>query len=82
MANTKLTLSLNKTIIEDAKVYAKSKNISLSQLIETYLHKVTSNEKIESDPTPIVDQLSGVISLSEEMDYKEIVTDYLIEKYK
>ena len=82
MANTKLTLSLNKAIIENAKIYAKNKNISLSQLIETYLHKVTSDNEIESDPTPIVDQLIGVISLSNETDYKESYTDYLIEKYK
>jgi len=82
MANTKLTLSLNKVVIEDAKNYAKSKNVSLSQLIEIYLLKITSNDKIESEPTPIVDQLSGIIELSNETNYKEIYTDYLIEKYK
>ena len=82
MANTKLTLSLNKSIIEDAKVYAKRKNISLSQLIEIYLQKITSGGEIESEPTPIVDELSGVISLSDEVNYKETYTDYLIEKYK
>jgi len=82
MANTKLTLSLNKTVIENAKVYAKSKNISLSQLIEIYLNKVTSNNEIDSDPTPIVDQLSGIIALSNETDYKDIVSNYLAEKHK
>lgn len=82
MANTKLTLSLNKTIIEEAKVYAKRKNTSLSQLIEIYLHKITSVDELESEPTPIVDGLSGVISLSDKIDYKETYTDYLIEKYK
>jgi len=66
MANTKLTLSLNKVVIEEAKIYAKSKNISLSQLIEIYLLKITSNDKIESAPTPIVDQLRGIIELCDE----------------
>ncbi|MEM6806223.1 MAG: DUF6364 family protein [Bacteroidota bacterium] len=35
--NTKLTLSLNKEVIEQAKKYAKTHNVSLSSLIENYL---------------------------------------------
>ena len=38
--NTKLTLSLNKDIIQQAKTYAKKHNISLSFLIENYLQKI------------------------------------------
>lgn len=37
----KLTISLNKSIIENAKTYAKSNNISLSKLIESYLASLT-----------------------------------------
>jgi hypothetical protein len=35
--NTKLTLSLKKSIIERDKRYAKGNNQSLSQIIESYL---------------------------------------------
>jgi len=41
----KLTLSLDKAIIEDAKNYAKSNNISLSKLIESYLTTLTKRKK-------------------------------------
>ena len=48
--NTKLTLSLNKSIIERAKRYAKRNNQSLSQIIESYLEKVTSENPELGDP--------------------------------
>ena len=39
--DTKLTLKLNEDIIEKAKEYAKAKKISLSELIENYLQKLS-----------------------------------------
>ncbi len=78
----KLTLSLDKTIIESAKKYAKSNNISLSKLIESYLQSLTKRNEDTSEITPLVESLSGVISLDKEFDVKDVYTDYLIEKYK
>lgn len=78
----KLTLSLDKTIIESAKKYAKSNNISLSKLIESYLTSLTKRKRNATDITPLVESLSGVISLDKEVDVKEAYTDYLLEKYK
>jgi len=81
--NTKLTLSLSKEIIEEAKRYAKNNNVSLSFLIENYLLKIISDyqEKTESKGS-IVNELSGIIQLNEEDDYRLDYTNYLIEKYK
>lgn len=78
----KLTLSLDKTVIESAKNYAKSNNISLSKLIESYLTTLTTPEKKSSEITPLVQSLSGVISLDKDYDVKDSYTDYLMEKYK
>ena len=80
--DTKLTLSLNKTIIEQAKTYAKSNKISLSKLIESYLATLTSKNKDEMEITPLVKSLSGVINLGDETNIKEEYADYLLEKYK
>ena len=81
--NTKLTLSLNKEIIERAKIYAKEHNVSLSSLIENYLLKIVSDFKDKATPKDsIVDQLSGIIKLDDKEDYKNIYTRYLEEKYK
>ncbi|TDN94994.1 hypothetical protein DET49_10360 [Salegentibacter sp. 24] len=79
----KLTLSLNENIIETAKRYAKSNNISLSKLIGSYLGTLTKKEqKKENEVTPLVKSLSGVISIDDDFDVKDEYTQYLIEKYK
>ena len=78
----KLTLSLDKSIIENAKNYAKSNNISLSKLIESYLTTLTKRKRNSTEITPLVDSLSGVINLDEDFDVKDAYTNYLIEKYK
>ncbi len=80
--DTKLTLSLDKVVIEEAKIYAKSNKVSLSKLIETYLATLTSKYKSEIEITPLVKSLSGVISLDDELNVKSDYTDFLIEKYK
>lgn len=78
----KLTLSLDKAIIESAKNYAKSNNISLSKLIESYLTTLTKRKRNSTEITPLVESLSGIINLDEGFDVKDAYTDYLIEKYK
>jgi hypothetical protein len=80
--NTKLTLNVDKNVIEKAKAYAKSQKISLSRLIESYLASLISQKSKDIDISPLVESLSGVIELDKDFDYKEKYTDYLIEKYK
>ena len=80
--NTKLTLNVDRRVIEKAKEYSKSRKISLSRLIEAYLSSLTANKKQNIEITPLVESLSGVINLEKDFDYKESYTDYLIEKYK
>lgn len=77
----KLTLSLDVNIIETAKHYAKSNNISLSKLIESYLGSLTENENKETEITPLVKSLSAVISLDDDFDEKDEYAKYLMKKY-
>jgi hypothetical protein len=79
--DAKLTLSLDKKTIEQAKKYARKKNTSLSKLIENYLSKVTSADKEEVEISPLVKSLSGIVNLSG-ADPKKSYSDYLANKYK
>ncbi len=81
---TKLTLRLNKNVIERAKNYARSHNISISKIVESYLDSITKQkeEKKKVSITPLVESLSGVIDLPADFDYKKEYRDYLEEKYK
>lgn len=80
MMNTKLTLSLDKDIVEEAKVYAKSNKMSLSKLIENYLNSLTKSSKKPRKVSPLVESLTGVIP-DRNMDERKDYRDYLNEKY-
>jgi len=80
--DTKLTLSVDKTIIEKAKKYAKMHNVSLSRIIESYLALLTQKQKNDIELTPLVESLSGVICLEDDFDYNKEYTDFLVDKYK
>ena len=74
--NTKLTLNLNKTIIESAKDYAKNHKTSLSKLIENYLNSITKKENSTDDVSPLVESLTGVIP-DENTNYKKEYQDFI-----
>ena len=80
--DTKLTLLLDKKVIEQAKKYAKKKNISLSKLIEAYLTKTTSQKGDVPAVSPLVKSLSGVLKLPKNFNDKKAYSDFLAEKYK
>ena len=79
---TKLTIRLKESVIERAKIYARSHKISLSKMIESYLDSITQDKKMKIKITPLVESLSGVIDLPADYDYKKEYTDYLTGKYK
>ena len=80
--DAKLTLSINKDVAHRAKVYAKSKGRSLSDLVENYLMLLTKNTLIEgTEYTPRVKSLLGSVALPADFDYKKELGDALIKKY-
>ena len=82
--STKLTLTIEKSVIEEAKKYAKSQGRSLSKLIEEYLKSVSrEDQKVEElQLSPITKSLYGSVKLdSDEIDYKEILKDEILKKH-
>lgn len=81
--DTKLTLKLDKNIIERAKVYASDQQMSLSKLVENYLNSLTSNQiHSEISISPFVKSLSSNSGMPADYDYKKEYRDYLEEKYR
>lgn len=78
--NTKLTLSVDKAVIERAKHYAKKSGRSLSALIEQYLTDITQ-EKTSQALSPRVKKLLGAVKLPPDFDEKKILTAYWEEKH-
>ena len=80
--NTKLTLTIEQTLIEKAKEYAKSKGRSLSDIVENYFKAIVKEEGVvKSHATPITDSLRGSFKAPKDFDYKKELTKALTEKY-
>ncbi len=80
--NTKLTLTIEQSIIDKAKKYAKVQGRSLSDIVENYLKAITKEENRGSiDTTPIATSLRGSFKAPKEFDYKKELTKGLTEKY-
>jgi len=88
--DAKLTLKLDKAVIESAKEYAALQKRSLSRIIESYLRSLLLSEdtvtdtdaKEEIEISPFVRSMSTGIKIPTDFDYKSEYTNYLIEKYK
>jgi len=79
--NTKLTLTIEQSVIKKAKQYAKGKGRSLSDIIENYLKAITNKSESEIELTPIVKSLKGSFKAPEDFDYKKELIKGLTEKY-
>lgn len=84
--NAKLTLSLDKEVIEKAKAYAKEQGISLSKMLENYLKVVTSKterDKDEIEISPFVKSLAVPgLKYRTDKQIKEEYYEYLKKKYE
>ena len=78
---TKLTLSVEKAIIEKAKRYAEEHNRSLSEIVAKYLDYLTGEDRSALDVDPEVLDLSDEIPI-EQLGYVEDAQyRYLRDKY-
>lgn len=79
---TKLTLTIDDSVVLVAKKYAKNKGKSLSDIVENYLMTLTAKESKEEAIPPRILKLMGVIELPEDFDYKKELTAGLTKKYR
>ncbi len=76
---TKLTLSIDETVVEKAKLYASAKSKSLSKVVEQYLKFITENETPPTKVTDTVRRLADTLSPSVSDD--DLKFQYLKQKY-
>lgn len=81
--STKLTLLVEESVIEEAKVYAKKQGRSISNIVEEYLKTITATrEKSTKELHPVIKNLWGSVKMSQKnMDYKNLLQDVLVQKY-
>jgi hypothetical protein len=80
--DSKLTLKLDRTVIEKAKDYAGRRGISLSRMVERYFLGLTQGDRHdEIQPTGVVAELAGLMAGSQAEAAKEDYAEYLVKKY-
>jgi hypothetical protein len=80
---TKLTLKLDDSIIDQAKKYANKRQKSLSRLVEDYFRGLGNDEP--SDKlliNPIVRELSGIIDEKDIKNWESGYGNFLESKYE
>lgn len=84
--DAKLTLKLNKRVIEAAKRYAAGHNKSLSRMIETYLKvligKDLDESENESEISSFVKSMKTGVKIPTDYNYKTKRGNYLEEKHQ
>ncbi|MEZ5071357.1 MAG: DUF6364 family protein [Bacteroidales bacterium] len=84
--DTKLTLKLDRFVIEKAKQYASAQKRSLSRIIESYLRSLTDMEDPEEEDeiqiSSFVKSMSTGVSIPADLDHKQVYSEFLSQKYK
>ncbi len=79
----KLTLSVDKNVIERAKRFSRRQHKSLSKLVEGYLRELTCVPSGREEITPKVAALSGVIPPGAiRGERRDDYADFLAVKYR
>jgi hypothetical protein len=83
--DVKLTLKLDKSVIDKAKEYASSHKKSLSRMIEAYLKslidKDSKNPDNDFEISPFVKSMQTGVKIQADFDFKKAYAEYLMEKY-
>ena len=80
--DAKLTLKLKDDSISRAKKYVSSIGTSLSAIVEDFFDGLTLQQQEEFKYSPLVNELSGIIQLDDNFDFKADYTSYLDQKYE
>lgn len=80
--STKLTLTIEKSVIEKAKDYAKRSGRSLSDLIESYLQRLISEAEPTEEMVPEeFKDLFGSVNLPSDLEDKVAIRKIMSEKH-
>ena len=78
--HTKLTLTLEDGVIRLAKKYARSRETSLSRMVQSYFSSLAAVPRQKAPLPPITASLAGMIH-GPVTDHTETLTDALVKKY-
>ncbi len=81
MRMTKLTLSADHELIQEAKKLAAQEGTSLSSMFSRFLQAVLLGRKKQEEPGPITAKAKGLVKLPARKEDRELLEEALTDKY-
>ena len=78
---TKLTLTVEESVIKKAKLYAKHTGRSLSDLVENYLDNLTEEKADNEQVSPKLKKIIGAVKLPADFDEDKLLREYFEKKH-
>jgi hypothetical protein len=78
----RLTLSVDASVIEKAKRMAKANGTSVSAMFSHFIESVATPRRRRPKIGPLTRELSGMIALPPDKDYRRLLDDALTHKHK
>lgn len=81
MSTVKLTLSLERSVVDKAKRIARRDRTSVSRILSEYVQGIPEDEDWRKHLTPRTQQAIGLIRNLPNRPYRELLEEALLEKY-
>ena len=78
---TKLTLSVEKAVVEKAKRIAEANKTSVSAMFSHFVQSTAAPRTHRAKIGPLTRKLSGIVKLPPGKDYKELLTEALMDRH-
>jgi hypothetical protein len=82
MRTTKLTLSADKDLIEEAKKLAAKEGTSLSSMVSRFLRAVLTGRQKQQRPGPLTRKATGLVKLPVDKSDRDLLETALADKYE
>ena len=78
---TKLTLSIEKEVVERAKKFAKESDQTISEMVEGFLRAISRNQSQPAELSDRLRSLAGKFRLPEGKEDRDVLVEELTKKY-
>lgn len=78
---TKLTLSMEKSVVRQAKQLAKARKTSVSAMVSDFVRSASLHTLPRQKLSPVVRSVAGIAKLPTDKTDRELLEEALMEKY-
>jgi hypothetical protein len=82
MSTTKLTLSVDSEVVQEAKGVAAGWHTSVSAIFSRVLRALTSPQATELESSPVTRRASGLVDIPEDISDRDLLSDALSSRYR